>query len=366
MACSMAVVLFVFILLAANVLSDLAGLLASGRLSFGIFSQLILLLIPFVAAYALPLGMLSGIMIAFGRLTSSQELTAMRSSGLSLYYLAAPVFFLAGLGVILSLAFNYYYTPVTRTQYKALKAKVVQNNPLTFLQPKTFIKDFPGFVLYASERDGTSLKDFWIWELDDENRVRMFVRAEEGRLEYLEAEAAMVLRLLNGTGERRDPEDPENLSDPSNPTLFFRELPIRLSLEKILGRSTPRIKLSQMNINQLMGEWNRLRTIPDPDPQQQTQLLRTKIQIQSNTAMGMAVLSLSLVALPLAIQVGRKETYANFVLALILALTYYFMMIIVSWLEGKPHLRPDLLVWIPNLIFQSMGLFMLSRANDHR
>ena len=79
--------------------------------------------------------------------------------------------------------------------------------------------------------------------------------------------------------------------------------------------------------------------------------------------MGVSVMSLCLVAIPLAIKVGRRETYANFALALVLALSFYFMMIIVSWLESQPAWRPDLLVWLPNLFFQGLGLFLLARAN---
>jgi lipopolysaccharide export system permease protein len=37
----------------------------------------------------------------------------------------------------------------------------------------------------------------------------------------------------------------------------------------------------------------------------------------------------------------------------------------VSWLEGAPHLRPDLLIWLPNIIFQGVGFCLIQRANQH-
>lgn len=359
----MAVSLFVFILLAGNILRDIAGLVASGRLSLVVFAQLTALLIPYVVAYALPLGLLTGIMVAFGRLSSSQELVAMRSAGLSLYYLAAPVLALAGMGVILALSFNFYYTPVARTQYKEILAKVVQDNPVNFLQPRIFIKDFPGYVLYIGEREGNSLRDFWIWELNKDRKVERFVRAQEGTLDYQPEEAALVLRLLNGTGELRKADDLEDLRDPEMPQVYFRELPIRLPLDSILGRAAVRQKLSMLNINELFQTWNSLRMNPERSADIKYQQLRVQMQIQENFAMGLSVMSLCLVAIPLAIKVGRRETYANFAFALTLALTFYFMMVIVSWLESKPDWRPDLLVWLPNLIFQGAGLVLMARAN---
>ena len=56
--------------------------------------------------------------------------------------------------------------------------------------------------------------------------------------------------------------------------------------------------------------------------------------------MAFSVFSLAIFGIPLAIQVGRKETYANLAIALIIAMTYYFLIIVVSWLEGKPGLAP--------------------------
>jgi lipopolysaccharide export system permease protein len=79
--------------------------------------------------------------------------------------------------------------------------------------------------------------------------------------------------------------------------------------------------------------------------------------------MAFSVLSLAMIGIPLGVRVGRKETYANVALALILAMTYYFLIIMVGWLENQPALRPDLLIWIPNLLFQTLGLWLIFKAN---
>ena len=64
-------------------------------------------------------------------------------------------------------------------------------------------------------------------------------------------------------------------------------------------------------------------------------------------------------AIPLAIRVGRRETMLNAGFALCLALVYYFFLTIVpEWLANVPQARPDLLVWVPNVLFQGIGLAM--------
>ena len=95
--------------------------------------------------------------------------------------------------------------------------------------------------------------------------------------------------------------------------------------------------------------------------------MRMKIQmhLQKNFAMAFSIFSLAIFGVPLAIQVGRKESYTNLAIALVIALTYYFLIIAVSWFEGNQSLRPDLLIWIPNILFQVIGFIMIKSANRH-
>ena len=93
--------------------------------------------------------------------------------------------------------------------------------------------------------------------------------------------------------------------------------------------------------------------------------LSLQVHIQKNFALAFSVFSLTVFGVPLAIQIGRKETYANLGIALVIAMTYYFLIIMVSWLEHIPTLRPDLLIWLPNFIFQGVGLWMIYRASRH-
>jgi lipopolysaccharide export LptBFGC system permease protein LptF len=61
---------FVFVLVASNILNQVSGAVASGRVSGWEGLELITLLIPGVLPYALPLGLLTGVLLAFGRMGS--------------------------------------------------------------------------------------------------------------------------------------------------------------------------------------------------------------------------------------------------------------------------------------------------------
>lgn len=371
----LSVALFVFVLLAGNVIRDVLSLLAGGRLSLGMFMELMFLLIPYIVAYALPLGMLTGVLIVLGRLSSQQEVTAIKAAGLSLYHISVPIFAVAFLGMILSVYINGYHAPNAKREYRNRLATIVRDNPINFIQTQTFIDEFPGYIIYVGDREGSELRDFWIWELDKAQRVRIFIRAHKGHFSYDEQDDSIVLTLLEGIGEKRRDEDPENFRDETLPTLSFNELSIRLPLEQILGSIGKRKKLSTFTLGELFqarsaarAEWNASVALPDtPESIEKawTQLIRIQLQIQKNLSMAFSIFSLVLVGIPLGVKVGRKESFANLALALALALVFYALTVAFTWLEKHPAVRPDLLIWLPNILFQGAGLILLLRANRY-
>lgn len=368
-----AVGLFVFILLTGNVLKEIAGLLAAGQLTGQMFFELLLLLVPYVFAYALPLGILSGILIVMGRLSADREIVALKSAGLSLWRISAPIFAVALVGVAVALFINNYYAPDAKLERKEMLANVVREDPLRFIVPKQFIKDFPGYVLYVGAKDGKQLEDFWIWELDEQNRAVRLLRAVKGEFSYDAPNDTLILTLSEGFSELRSERNPDDLQS-IRPTVAFREARIRLPLERLLGTRRQYTSLSALNLNRLIvkkaGYESQLAELANDDPSARAKTLvekvRVQLQIQENFAMAFSVLSLTLIGVPLGIRAGRRETYANIALALILAMVYYFLVIVVvGWLERQPALRPDLLVWLPNFLFQGLGLWLLARANRH-
>ena len=183
---------------------DLSELLTSGKLGFKIFLQLMALLIPHLAIYAIPFAVLSGILIGFGRMCADEEITAMKASGFSLYQIASSVFLIAFLGMIISAAFSLYYGPKSTLTYRSLIAQSLADNPMGFIQEKKFVKDFPGYVIYVNDRKGKELNDFWVWELNEADEVELFVRAERGELDYNVDKRALLLNLENGSIEGKN------------------------------------------------------------------------------------------------------------------------------------------------------------------
>jgi lipopolysaccharide export system permease protein len=349
--CATAVGLFAFVMVGVSAARDLFGYVFAGQLGAWDVTRLVLLLFPFVLTYALPMGLLTGVLLVLGRLSAQQEITAMRAAGLGFGYIARPVFFLGSLAVVLALAINYSYLPRARTAYHELLSEALQASPLAFLVPKTFIRDFPGVVVYVGDKQGTVLRDCWVWRLDDHKRVIQLVRANSGRIDYDLAEGKLLLTLTDATGETRDAKDPEDFSSPP-PVAALGEAPFEL--KNFLNPQIFTRKQAWLSLDELLAERVRLAALA-PTRDNERAAMQVQITLNEKGAMALAAFSLTLLAVPLGIRVSRKETSANLAVAVLCALGYYFLTVMVGWLGRHPELRPDLLLWVPNLVLLAVG-----------
>lgn len=365
--CAAAVALFAFIVLVPNVVRDLLTYVLAGQISLLVAARLVLTLVPLAISYALPMGMLTGVLLTLGRLSADSEITAMRAAGISLARVARPILLLAAVSVAAGLYFNFEAMPRARVQYERDFATVIRSNPLNFIVPKTFIRDFSGYVVYVNDKQGGVLRDIWVWELDAQSRVRRFAHAETGRIDYDENDNAIVLTPIHVQVETRDPKNPEDVADPQLIVSVGQWEPLRLSLDRFFGRSSGlRIKQEWLTYPQLQAERARLAAQPLPaDPAQANQARRDRMKLelvyQDKVNTALAILSLTLIGVPLGIKVSRRETSANFAIAVGLTLAYYLLTVAVKVLDRHPEYRPDLLLWMPNLLLIGLGAWLMTR-----
>lgn len=367
MTCAAAVGLFAFVVALPNIVRELLGPLLAGQITpFG-FLRLVWLFFLFAISYALPMGILTGVLLTLGRLSADSEITAMRAAGLSVTRIARPVFILGGVCAAVALYINLEASPRARVQFQRELAAAIRANPLNFIVPKTFIRDFRGCVIYVGEKRGSELRDIWLWELDDQRRVRRVVRAESGRIDYDEATNSLIPTLVRAKSEERDPDNPEDFTKSPKAPSVDRAEEWRIPLDGYLSRNTYRMKQDWLPYAELRAEQARLAARPPPPPGQarehEREAMKAELIVQERFNLSLAVFSFALVGVPLGIKVSRRETSANLGLALGLVLSYYLLTVIVKWLDRQPQLRPDLLLWLPNLAFIALGLWLFSRID---
>jgi lipopolysaccharide export system permease protein len=371
--CAAAVGLFTFVVALPNVVKDLLGPWLAGQLDTPAFLRLIGLLFPFAISFALPMGMLTGVLLTLGRLSADSEITAMRASGISVARLARPVFILAVLCAVLAVYVNFDSMPRARVQFHRELAEAVRANPLRLIVPKTFIRDFAGYVIYIGEQDGPVFRDIWLWELDAQRRVRRVVHADSGRIDYDEASNSLIPTLDNAKVEDRDSRDPEDFSRSPRAASVERAEEVRISLDRLFSRNGIRVKTEWLTYLELRAAQARLATDPDPAPNAaatatapvdpQREILKIELIVQEKFNLSLAVFSFALLGVPLGIKVSRRETSANLGIALLLVLGYYFLTVMVKWLDQNPEYRPELLFWLPNVLFIGLGTWLFRRLD---
>ena len=352
---ALTVVVFTFVLLLANVLKEIVGLLVSGLASPILVAKAILLLIPFVLVFALPLGMLTSTILVFGRLSSDNELTAARASGISLISLASPIL---GLSLVLSAVcawINMDVAPRCRLVYKDLLNSVVRQNANLGPAEGRFTR-LGNHVIYVGHRSGASLEDIMIFEDKDGKKVRD-IRAAKGEL--LTETNQFRLRLMEAQVLERGEHGWETRGS-------MGELEFPLRVEKTTRQSTQNIK--HMSFVQLWEErqlWRQqLGALPNSPSSELRSTTPIDVQLHRQAAFSFAAIGFTLLGIPLGIRAHRRETNLGVAIALVLLAIYYSFFILGMALDTRPEFLPQFILWIPNFVFQALGATLLWRASS--
>jgi lipopolysaccharide export system permease protein len=355
--CAVAAGVFAFVLIVGNAFKDLLGYLLAGQLTPETFVKLVALLVPYVGVHALPVGMLTGVLLVLGRMSAQQEITAMRAAGLGLGYAAKPILVIAALGVVVSMGLNFYYMPQARTLYRRTVGDAVRQNPLSMIVEKTFVRDFPGVVIYVGEKKGGEMKDVWVWILDKEKRVTRFVHGKAARVNYDEEQNLLKVVIVDAFSDLRNEKNPETFVN-TDIQPSAGEATVDLPLGNIFGSQGFSRKPSLLTLDELRARQRQLEAANAPLADR----MRVSVAIHEKAAGSFTILAFTLLAIPLGIKVSRKETTANLGVALLLALAYYFLNVIVGWLDRSPALRPDLWLWLPTVLFIGVGVWLYRRV----
>ncbi len=340
------------ILLLGSVLKDLLNLLATGNVSLSQLVFAIGLLIPFVFAFALPIGMLTAALLVFGRLGADQEITAARAGGLSVLWLAAPVLFLSLAMCGVCAWFNCEISPRCRIAFLDLQRRTVD----LALRPGGALQAVEGqyfergpYTIYAGKvRDG-KMEDLLVFQLSNGHRL-LDARAASGEIiQGTNGQSAeLVLREVQGL------KILEGANDHALRPFYYAEVRTNYPTDPNATRAKP--KYSDMTLRQLMIERREIRG-------RGGEVGPVVLQLHRQVAFSFACFGFTLVGIPLGLRGHRRETNLGIGLALLLMLVYYGFVILGQALATKPHWHPHLIFWVPNFLFQGLGAWMLWRAD---
>jgi len=317
-----------------------------------------LYVLPFSLTFTIPWGFLTALLLVFGRMSADNELIALRASGVSIPRVCVPVLALAVLLAGVCFYINADIAPRAEQQMTNMIFQIATNNPASLFSADQVVDQFPDRRVYVGAKSGDRLKNILVFEIDEEAHITKFVYAREGELSSDPANQRLLMRLFNARFEQRDENDPANLQK-IRQGIVVDEGVFPISLDAMYRENQRGRRLSAYTLPDLVRE------IRDEKPMPRLGFehgrLQTEVEINKRLSASLACMAFALIAIPLGITAHRKETSIGFAFSLIIAFTYFFFIILADTFRDNPAAHPSLLIWIPNVIFVSLGSYLFMR-----
>ena len=348
------------VMVLGNVYKKLDELLGNTELPLSVILEFVTLVIPFSLIFTIPWAFLTAILLVFGRLSADNELVSLRMTGMSMSRICAPVFVLALMLSGVCLWVNVSLAPAAKDRMKRLFYEVAVKQPETLFQEGQVLERVPGYRIYTGKRDEKTLGDLHIIKMDKNTNAGSYIRAKSGQIQTVAGKLDFTMLLKDVSIEHLQATTGQNaLPKP----LGLAEFPLEFPLSD-MQKEAVRVNASMKKTEELEAE---VRTWKDTfTGEKLTDVTHSlsRTELNKRYSFSLACFTFALVGIPLGVTAQRRETSSGFALSLITATVYIVFIILADTLNDKPAAMPHLIMWLPNVIFLSIGgwlFYKLSR-----
>ena len=341
-----AVGLLTMILVLGNVLRDLLSLLLSHQVPITYIVAFIAYLLPFSLIYSIPWGVLVATLLVFGKLSSDNELVALRANGVGMPRICFPVFVIAVGFLAICLWINLYAAPIAELKLRSAAFDLASNDPLALFGTDEVIDQFPNRKIYVGKKEGSTLHDLHIFEMNAQNLPMRVIYARRGTLEVDKKNEQILLHVYDARYEERDASAPDDLKKLRH-GITMREGVLPISLQELLRKARNNERPNEMTLDQLRGALEKNKDAEDE--------AAFKTEVSKRFSNSMAVFTFVLIGIPLAVTAQRRETSVGIALSLVVAFSYFIIIVLTDNVKHKPDLHPEILIWFPNLLYLTLG-----------
>ena len=341
-------VVLTFVMLLGNLIK-IADLVVNKGVDIFSVAKLFLFMMPYLVTYTLPIAALAAVLLSLGRLSSDNEIVAIKASGINLFSLILPLLII---GIILSLTliiFNDRVIPYAHYATRKTLIDVGVKNPTACLEPGVFINSFEKYILFIYRIDENKLSNVRIYEPQGDDKPTRTIVAKKGEFIAIPEKNMLKLKLMDGTSDEPDPQNPANFYK-----LNFKTYFMTLNLAQMQDKDKIEKKPKDMTIQGLRNEIKKLRKEGiNPTP------LIT--EINERISLAFSCLVFILLGSSLAIITRRREKSINFGIAFVIVGVYYLLLMGSEALSLQGYVNPQLAMWIPNFILGIIGAILTCR-----
>jgi LPS export ABC transporter permease LptG/LPS export ABC transporter permease LptF len=348
--------LFTFILFMKPLEEILEMVVRNSSSSLTVF-QLFLFMLPNTFLLSIPMAVLVGVLLGLSRLAADSEITAMRASGLGVWYFVRVASVIALIGTGIGLVNSLYLGPKANQGILDLQHDLETSQASFEIQPRVFYEDFKNTVVYVqdvvSSAGASNWRRLFIADLTDPTAPSI-TTAESAVVSSKAAEDnpraknqnGMLIRLHNGSQHEMVTNQPGqyNIS-----TFAVTDRPLTFSPQSGISLGRLDTPIYAMSNRQLLAQFH------GPEGK------RYQIEFNRRLAYPVACMVLMLIGVPLGTASRRGGKSSGFIFTILLVLIYYLLSNFgIAWAK-QGRLPAFAGVWLANIVFATVGLFLLSQ-----
>lgn len=338
---------FSFIFLMKQIL-DITDMIVNHKVGVVPVFLLLVYTMPYFLQYIIPMSTMMAVLMALLRMSSDNEIMALKAGGVSIYRLLTPVLVFSLAGTLITGYMTLFGVPSGAERFKTLLFDVAAANLNVSLKERTFNDNFKQIMLYVNKIDPQTgeLRNVLIEDSRTSGGNNTVV-ARSGRLFGEPKEMVYYLRLYDGTISQVD------MRDRSSHTINFETYDIRLDLKDVF--SAPGIANQapdEMTLPHLRAYLNRVRS-------DKAQYLSALLKYYKKFSIPVACLAMGLLAMPLGIQARNAKKAFGIGLGLIFFLLYYILLSVGTAFGENGNYPPVVGMWMPNVVLGGFGIYLL-------
>jgi LPS export ABC transporter permease LptG/LPS export ABC transporter permease LptF len=343
---TMIVAAFLMLLLVFT-LFELLGDILRNQVSPLTVGEYLVNVVPYFLYNTTPLSMLLAVLVTFGLLQRSNEITAIKATGTSLYRIIVPVLIASTLVAGVLFLSDQLYLPYTNKRQDALRNRIKGKPAQTYLRPdRKWIfgqhSDIYYYQFFDPDRDtfgGVSVFQF------DPHTFQITHRITADRALWSETMGRWVYeqgweRGLNGAAiENYHKFDAATYPELAEVPAYFK---------KEIKQS------SEMSYDELR------RYIHDLE-QGGFDVVRLRVQLQKKIAYPLITLVMAILAIPFALSAGKRSALAGVATAIGIGVVYWMVSGLFEAMGNLSQLPPAVAAWSPDLLFGFIGGYLILR-----
>jgi len=338
---------FLILLLVFTLFELLSDILRNG-VSWWVVGEYLLNVSPYFLYNIMQYGVLLAVLITFGLMERSNEVTAIKATGISIYRVIVPVLIIST-GLAASLFFfDQFYLPHANKRQDALRNQIKGKPAQTYLRPdrKWIFGQHSNIYYYQFfDADRDQFANISVFQFDPKSfAITHRVYAERAHW------SDVTQRWIFEQGWQRDlrGEAIENYQ-PFDVTAFpsFNEPPPYFKKE--VKQS------SEMSYEELRAYIRDLQ-------QSGFDVVRLRVQMQRKFAFPLVTAVMAVLAIPFSLSAGKRGAITGVAVAVGIAVVYETISRLFEAMGNLSQLPPALAAWSPDLIFALVGGYLILKV----